>query len=164
MLDNSTLYYHPTTACHCICYNYKDYKSLVCQDRYPEVGNFKTRGCCFGRWRRIAASFVVWRLPPPAIAPGGGRLAVGGTERVDEVRRMAESACCGDLLNREVRRAQQRGRRLQAERPIAVDLMAVGGDASGYADGESPAMAFVAERGKKLCCDWKGSLTLTVPH
>ena len=52
--------------------------------------------------------------------------------------------------------------RLAAERPIAVDLAAVGGDASGYAENESPAMAFVAEKGGKLCCDWKGSLVLTV--
>ena len=32
--------------------------------------------------------------------------------------------------------------------------------ASGLSKAEAPEMAFVAEKGKKLCCDWKGKLTL----
>ena len=51
--------------------------------------------------------------------------------------------------------------KLEASPALAVDPASVGGDATGFAGKEGPAAAFAVEKGKKLCCDWKGSLTLT---
>ncbi len=46
------------------------------------------------------------------------------------------------------------------ENAPVLAIASVTGDASGFSKAEAPEMAFVAEKGKKLCCDWKGKLTL----